>query len=166
MYIAQHEPTLNRRKDSHPACLEQSSPALVPQRHSEPPCLGTGWWNDGDGDMKFFTAMLEQFNANLCIDQERIFSTGLSFGANMSYSIGFQFDVFRAIAPSSGRLGGILPYAENNAEPLAIMALHGDSDALVKPSFRTSRRSCRLRSARPPTRRRWARMRSRRPSAC
>src|SRR5690606_35873925 len=72
---------------------------------------GKGWWNDGDKDMKFFTAMFEELNAGLCIDQERIFSTGFSFGGMMSYTIGTQFDVFRAIGPTSGNLS-VIPHED------------------------------------------------------
>lgn len=91
---------------------------------------GKGWWNDGDKDMKFFTAMFEELNAGLCIDQERIFSTGFSFGGMMSYTIGTQFDVFRAIAPTSGNLS-VIPHQDKYTGPLAVMAFHGDNDTFV-----------------------------------
>jgi polyhydroxybutyrate depolymerase len=91
---------------------------------------GKGWWNQGDGDMKLLTAMLDEFNANLCIDQERIFSTGFSFGGMMSYTVGYEFDVFRAIAPCSGNLT-VIPHEPTFMGPLAIMAFHGDNDTFV-----------------------------------
>ena len=65
---------------------------------------GNGWWNTNDRDMKFLQAMLDKFMANLCIDKSRIFSTGFSFGGMMSYTVGYEFNVFRAIAPCSGDL--------------------------------------------------------------
>jgi polyhydroxybutyrate depolymerase len=92
---------------------------------------GTGWWNANGGDMTLVQAMLDKINAGLCIDQDRIFSTGFSFGGMMSYSVGFQFDVFRAVAPCSGKTG-VIPYENNNTEPLPIMAFHGDSDTFVQ----------------------------------
>lgn len=92
---------------------------------------GTGWWNENDGDMKLVQAMLDEINAGLCIDQDRIFSTGFSFGGMMSYSVGFQFDVFRAVAPCSGKTG-VIPYDTNNTAPLPIMAFHGDADTFVQ----------------------------------
>jgi poly(3-hydroxybutyrate) depolymerase len=91
---------------------------------------GTGWWNANGGDMKLVQAMLDEINAGLCIDQDRIFSTGFSFGGMMSYSVGYQFDVFRAVAPCSGKTG-VIPYESNNTAPLPIMAFHGDSDTFV-----------------------------------
>jgi polyhydroxybutyrate depolymerase len=91
---------------------------------------GTGYWNVNGGDMKLLQVMLDKINAGLCIDQERIFSTGFSFGGMMSYTVGFQFDVFRAVAPCSGKTG-VIPYDDNNEDPLAIMAFHGDKDTFV-----------------------------------
>ena len=92
---------------------------------------GTGYWNVNGGDMKLLQTMLDKINAGLCIDQQRIFSTGFSFGGMMTYSVGFQFkNVFRAIAPCSGK-AGVTTYDDNNEDPLPIMAFHGDKDNVV-----------------------------------
>ncbi len=91
---------------------------------------GRGWWNENDGDMKLLTAILAKLKAGLCIDNERIFSTGFSFGGMMSYAVGYEFKEFRAIAPCSGDLQVIRP-DENNTAPLPIMAFHGDKDDFV-----------------------------------
>lgn len=94
---------------------------------------GNGWWNVNNVDMKFLTAMLERINSNLCVDQDRIFSTGFSFGGMMSYTVGFEFDVFRAIAPCSGDLQ-VIPHEDKYTDPLPIMAFHGASDTFVDTS--------------------------------
>jgi polyhydroxybutyrate depolymerase len=91
---------------------------------------GTGWWNANGGDMKLVQAMLDKINAGLCIDQERIFSTGFSFGGMMSYTLPFEFDVFRAVAPCSGKTG-VIPFTEKFSGPVPIMAFHGNSDTFV-----------------------------------
>jgi polyhydroxybutyrate depolymerase len=91
---------------------------------------GTGWWNAGGGDMKLVQAMLDKINAGLCVDQERIFSTGFSFGGMMSYTLPFEFDVFRAVAPCSGKTG-VIPFEEKFTRPVPIMAFHGASDTFV-----------------------------------
>jgi polyhydroxybutyrate depolymerase len=91
---------------------------------------GTGWWNANGGDMKLVQAMLDKINGGLCIDQERIFTTGFSFGGMMSYELPFEFDVFRATAPCSGKTG-VIPFVEKFTYPIAIMAFHGDSDTFV-----------------------------------
>lgn len=91
---------------------------------------GNGWWNAGNIDMDFLKAMLAKINANLCIDSARIFSTGFSFGGMMSYTVGYEFDVFRAIAPCSGDLQ-VIPHKDTYTAPLPIMAFHGDKDDFV-----------------------------------
>jgi poly(3-hydroxybutyrate) depolymerase len=91
---------------------------------------GPGWWNVDNGDMLFLTAMLAKLNAGLCVDSDRIFSTGFSFGGMMSYTVGYEFDVFRAIAPCSGDLQ-VIPHKETYTAPLPIMAFHGDADDFV-----------------------------------
>jgi poly(3-hydroxybutyrate) depolymerase len=91
---------------------------------------GTGWWNANGGDMKLVQAMLDKINGGLCVDQERIFSTGFSFGGMMSYTLPFEFDVFRAVAPCSGKVG-VIDYVTKFTRPIPIMAFHGNSDTFV-----------------------------------
>lgn len=91
---------------------------------------GKGWWNANGGDVKLLTTILDEVNSKLCINRDRIFSTGFSFGGMMSYTVGFEFDVFRAVAPTSGNLD-VIPHEKKNQEPLAIMAFHGASDTFV-----------------------------------
>lgn len=92
---------------------------------------GQGWYNEGGGDMDFLRAMLDELNTSLCIDRDRIFSTGFSFGGMMSYALGFEFgDVFRALAPASGNLQGT-PHQKITDNPIAILGLHGDVDDFV-----------------------------------
>jgi poly(3-hydroxybutyrate) depolymerase len=110
---------------------------------------GTGWWNAGGGDMKLVQAMLDKINAGLCIDQQRIFSTGFSFGGMMSYTLPYEFDVFRAVAPCSGKTG-IIPYTAKYSRPIPIMAFHGDKDTVAQTAlgkeffemYRTTRNHC------------------------
>jgi poly(3-hydroxybutyrate) depolymerase len=95
---------------------------------------GQGWYNADGNDMAFLSQMLDHFRDNLCIDTQRIFSTGFSFGGMMSYAVGFEYgDVFRAIAPMSGNLQAT-PHDEITTGPLAIMGLHGDVDDFVATS--------------------------------
>lgn len=95
-----------------------------------PEGIDMGWANTGGRDIAFLKAMLELFNANLCIDQARIFSTGFSFGGMMSDSIGCEMaDVFRAIAPMSGALYS--GCKEPNMHPIAVWLAHGNNDTVV-----------------------------------
>ena len=92
---------------------------------------GQGWYNTNGGDIKFLQAMLDHFNQNACIEQERSFSTGFSFGGMMSNAIGCELaDVFRAIAPMSGNLQGS-GCKDATDHPVAYLGIHGDNDTFV-----------------------------------
>jgi len=92
-----------------------------------------GWQNTNGQDVAFVKAMLAQFESGLCIDQTRIFSTGFSYGAIFSLTLGCQMsDVFRAIAPESGEFFGGCNVA--NARPVAVWQSQGDSDTTVDPA--------------------------------
>ncbi|HET9934212.1 MAG TPA: Ricin and poly(3-hydroxybutyrate) depolymerase fusion [Polyangiaceae bacterium] len=101
-----------------------------------PEGLDAGWRNENGRDIAFVKAMLSAFNAKLCIDQRRIFSTGFSFGGMMSDAIGCAMaDVFRAIAPMSGGVPNAdHPYSgcdQVNMHPIAVWMAHGDNDTVV-----------------------------------
>lgn len=93
-----------------------------------PQASGSGW---GENDLPFVDAMVKQFEAELCIDKSRIFSTGFSMGAIMTLTLGCnRADVFRGIAPMSGRLPTSCP----NTQPLAYWSSHGTSDTTIRPA--------------------------------
>lgn len=90
----------------------------------------TGWWNANGEDVQFLDEMMQRLLNNLCIDPQRVFSTGFSFGGMMSNTIGCQrSSVFRAIAPMAGNLMGRC--ANNDAVPIAFFGVHGDADSGV-----------------------------------
>jgi polyhydroxybutyrate depolymerase len=96
-----------------------------------PEGLNMGWANTGGADIAFVKAMVAYFEANLCIDQARIFSTGFSYGGMMSDEIGTEMgDVFRAIAPMSDACYSGGCKASNN-HPIAVWMAHGDNDTVV-----------------------------------
>jgi polyhydroxybutyrate depolymerase len=70
-----------------------------------PQGLDAGWANPGGRDLRFLRAAIEQLQQGMCVDKQRVFATGFSFGGMMSNAIGCQMgDVVRAIAPMSGSL--------------------------------------------------------------
>jgi poly(3-hydroxybutyrate) depolymerase len=94
-----------------------------------PEGLDAGWANTGGGDIEFLRAMLDRFESELCIDQDRIFSTGFSYGGMMSLAVGCAMGgVFRAIAPVSG---AIYSGCEDGTAPMAFWGAHGDDDSVV-----------------------------------
>jgi len=89
-----------------------------------------GWANTSGRDLAFLDAMMARFRAELCIDEDRIFSTGFSFGGMMSFAVGCQSDgVMRAVAPQAGNIQ--VSGCENGTRPVAVMGFHGDDDSVV-----------------------------------
>jgi poly(3-hydroxybutyrate) depolymerase len=88
-----------------------------------------GWWNTGGEDVDFYHAMLDRFGSELCIDQNRIFSTGFSFGAMFSFNLACAPDsMTRAIAPQAGSaFGG----CGNGTQPVSVLAFVGVNDSLL-----------------------------------
>lgn len=89
----------------------------------------TGWANPNGRDIQFLRDMLDQINADLCIDQQRIFSTGFSYGGMMSHAVGCAMgDVFRAIAPMAGaQFSG----CDDGDAPVAFWGSHAPGDGVV-----------------------------------
>jgi polyhydroxybutyrate depolymerase len=91
-----------------------------------PQAAGSGWVSD---DVAFADAMLARFEADLCIDKNRVFSAGFSAGAMMTVTLGCsRGDVYRGIAVMSGslQLG-----CTTGTHPIAYWGSHGDSDPTV-----------------------------------
>ncbi|RMG96321.1 MAG: Ricin and poly(3-hydroxybutyrate) depolymerase fusion [Deltaproteobacteria bacterium] len=88
----------------------------------------TGWNLDTNGeDVAFFDAMLDFVRERACVDESRIFSTGHSFGAFMSNTLGCaRAGTVRALGAVAG--GG--PYFGCTG-PVAAWIAHGMSDTTV-----------------------------------
>jgi poly(3-hydroxybutyrate) depolymerase len=94
-----------------------------------PEGIDQGWANTNGRDTAFLDAMLDRFQAELCFDESRVFSTGFSYGGMMSFAIGCgRADVFRAIAPMSGAL--FSGCADGDAA-IAMLGFHGTNDTVV-----------------------------------
>jgi poly(3-hydroxybutyrate) depolymerase len=91
----------------------------------------TGWDLTANGvDVAFFDALRAELDAQLCLDPERLFATGHSFGGYFSNTLGCaRGDVLRAIAPVAG--GG--PFFTCNT-PVAAWIAHGNLDETVPVS--------------------------------
>jgi poly(3-hydroxybutyrate) depolymerase len=89
----------------------------------------SGWANPQGRDIEFLRDMLDRLNAELCIDQERIFSTGFSYGGMMSFAVGCAMGgVVRAIAPMAGAL---ISGCEDGSAPVAFWGSHAPGDSVV-----------------------------------
>jgi polyhydroxybutyrate depolymerase len=79
-------------------------------------------------DVRFIGALLDRLEATMCIDSARVFSTGMSNGAQMSSLLACRMpDRITAIAPVSGE-----EFLEPcNGAPVPIMAFHGSADPVL-----------------------------------
>ena len=82
-------------------------------------------------DVAFYHAMRDRFSAGLCVDQNRIFSTGFSFGAMFSFTLACtQGSMLRAMAPQAGN-ATTSGRCENGTRSVATMAFIGTDDSLL-----------------------------------
>jgi polyhydroxybutyrate depolymerase len=101
-------------------------------------------WNDGRknltdqahqqniDDVGFFTDLIDNLTNEFNIDPHRIFVTGISNGAMMSYRIGFEIpEKIAAIAPVAGAIPtDLLDYNISDA-PISVCIISGTLDPLV-----------------------------------
>jgi polyhydroxybutyrate depolymerase len=90
--------------------------------------MGTGWPNSGGQDVAFFDALLAELKASYCVDENRVFSTGHSYGGMMSFTLACEraSDV-RAVAPVAGAR-----WSQSACTgPIAALGIHGNPDDTV-----------------------------------
>jgi poly(3-hydroxybutyrate) depolymerase len=92
---------------------------------------GPGWPNTNGQDVAFVKALYARLQSQVCFDENRVFSLGMSYGGIMSNTLGCQMgDVFRAIAPMSGSGPGFGGRATCVGQ-VAVWQSHGDNDTVV-----------------------------------
>lgn len=90
------------------------------------PCCGPAKEQKVD-DVAFTVAVLEDVAARIAVDHTRVYATGLSNGAMMSYRLAIALpDRFAAIAPIAGTLQG------RPKEPVAVLHIHSVDDPRAK----------------------------------
>ncbi len=82
-------------------------------------------------DLAFVDALLDDLEARICIDRNRIYATGFSQGATMASAVGCSRpDRFAAIAPVAGTYGPM--WRDICAgEPVPVIGFHGVLDPVV-----------------------------------
>jgi polyhydroxybutyrate depolymerase len=93
-------------------------------------CCGSAASDDID-DVGFARAVVADVSAKLCIDDKRVYSTGMSNGGYLSQRLGCEAaDLFAAIAPVAGVMG--IPEADcKPSRPMPIIHFYGTADTLV-----------------------------------
>jgi polyhydroxybutyrate depolymerase len=93
------------------------------------------WWGPipnelGQPDMDFFGEMLSYLQAEISVDPDRIYATGLSNGATMANRLACDMaGTFAAIAPVAG--GHVAPGECHPDRPVSVLIIHGTDDAII-----------------------------------
>lgn len=83
----------------------------------------------GNADLVYVDAVLDQLEAQHCIDTSRVYATGLSNGAFMSSTLGCTMaDRFAAIAPVAGLT---FPEGCDPGRPMPVLTFHGTADPIL-----------------------------------
>lgn len=91
-------------------------------------CCGTAM-NENVDDVGFTAAVIDRLAQELCIDERRVYATGMSNGGFMAHRLGCDLaDRIAAIAPVAGPNGvvGCSP-----ARVIPVFHFHGNADAIV-----------------------------------
>jgi polyhydroxybutyrate depolymerase len=101
-------------------------------------------WNDGRGaagieeqvddidDVGFIVALVDELARLHTIDRTRVYATGISNGAIMSFRLACErAEVFSAIAPVVGALAEPLRSTCTPERPVAVLAMNGTDDTFV-----------------------------------
>lgn len=97
-------------------------------------------------DVALFRAIFEEVKTHLNVDVRRVYATGLSNGAYMSYRLACEAsDIFAAVAPGAGAIGintiggGTNPASDftmcTPSEHVSVLDIHGTADPLVPYSL-------------------------------
>ncbi|WP_199044646.1 alpha/beta hydrolase family esterase, partial [Glycomyces salinus] len=94
-----------------------------------PQGIDNAWPDTGGRDVAFVDAMIQQIEADLCVDQSQRFSLGFSYGGAMSYALACaRPNEFRAVAAIAvpGQVSG----CNGGNQPVAYMGIQGVTDSM------------------------------------
>ena len=91
-----------------------------------------GWGSSTVDDIGFTTALIDSLSANYNINQDRIYSTGMSNGGYFSYHLACNLSTkIAAIASVTGTMSQFTYNNCNPQHPVPVMEIHGTADATV-----------------------------------
>jgi poly(3-hydroxybutyrate) depolymerase len=92
-------------------------------------------WDQNEKDHTFFDDMLKLFKDTLCVDTNRVFVAGFSYGAMFTNSLAQNHQKqLRAVACHATSFGGGIYVPKNTGLPIAWMGTVGMSDTRCPPS--------------------------------
>jgi len=131
--IGQHPagdgPNFDAKNYSYFGLHREATAANQPAIFVAPAGIGNLPW-DYTRDVVLFDDLLALVDANLCIDDSRVFSTGFSFGAMMSYALSItrQTKLRGVVAMAAANYNLPGEPTDSNAKPIAYMGTTGMSD--------------------------------------
>jgi polyhydroxybutyrate depolymerase len=112
-----------------PTCSEGAFDYPTPPECGEPSECD---WCSCNDDVGFTKVLLDELEATLCIDLDRIFATGMSNGAMFVHRLGCDLsDRFAAIAPTGGTLARGFNCAPGSSPKISMMNIYGTRDTTV-----------------------------------
>jgi polyhydroxybutyrate depolymerase len=103
--------------------------AVLPSGTGEPVHWEVGLDRAGNADLAFLDQLLDQLEADLCVDTSRVYATGLSNGALLSSTIACTMaDRVAAVAPVAGVAH---PTRCSPDRPVPVLTFHGTADPIL-----------------------------------
>lgn len=94
--------------------------------------FNVGWGTSTVDDLGFTAALIDSLSAEYSINQDRIYSTGMSNGGFMSYQLACELsDRIAAIASVTGTMNVNQPANCSPTHPIPVMEIHGTADQTV-----------------------------------
>jgi hypothetical protein len=128
-YPAGNGPNFDAKNYAYFGLHREATAAKEPAIFVAPGGIGNLPW-DFKRDSALFDELLALVEANLCIDESRVFTTGFSFGAMMSYSLSITRQTKLRAAVTMAAANYNLPNqpTDTNAAPIAYFGISGMSD--------------------------------------
>lgn len=102
---------------------------LTPAGRADPIPFWAATTAPDNPDLEFFDALLDTVGTSLCIDEARVYASGMSNGGLMSFTLACALsDRLAAVAPVAGV---VLPEPCDLARPIPIIAFYGDEDLVL-----------------------------------
>ena len=114
-----------------PICSEDADKYPFPTDCSADISTDCNWCTCND-DLGYINQMLDELEANYCVDLNRVYATGMSNGGMFTHRLGCDLaNRFAAIAPVSGTLARGFNCAPESTDQISIMNIHGRQDDYV-----------------------------------
>ena len=133
LHPANDGPNFDAKNYAYFGLQREANAAKQPAIFVAPGGIGNLPW-DFTRDLPLFDDLLALVDANLCIDDNRVFSTGFSFGAMMSYALSItrQTKLRGVVAMAAANYNLPGEPTDSNAGPVAYMGTTGMSDTTCK----------------------------------